>query len=92
MDILDLNVFLYNQPHIVFYKESIVELLNKHHAFVVDCNNENCMEILRKHNEGHNYYIVFSDGSHLPIGFSSPNEYFAIEDMIKSILKTLNNE
>jgi hypothetical protein len=50
------------------------------------------MEILRKHNEGHNYYIVFSDGSHLPIGFSSPNEYFAIEDMIKSILKTLNNE
>lgn len=91
MDNFDLNVYLYNQPRFISDKEEVVHALYEHHAVVADCNDERNSEILKNLNE-HNYFIFFTDGSHPPIGFSCANENYVIENMVKTILKSLKNE
>lgn len=86
----DYLVYLYNSPNEWIEDTVANELLSRFNARVVYCGNEEDNDIV-KHLNGNNFYIIFSDGRK-PKGFSCPKNQFMISDMVKTILKNLDDE
>lgn len=91
MENFDLNIYLHNRPCVELDDPAFSLLLKRNHASVVDCNDEKREDVLSKLN-GHNFFIIFTNLNHVPIGFSCADEHYAVKDMVRTILNTLNNE
>ncbi len=86
-DFFDFPVYLYNRKKVQIDDKEVNLLSSRYKARVIYCGDEKDLEIINKLN-GHEYFIIFSDGG-APIGFTCLNTQYAISETVKTILNNM---